>query len=478
MTHIRAKNTKSRPLRHVLCVYPYRRELKELGFLPPLGLEYIAAVIENYTAGLDIVDLRRESGHTTDFIRPDTDLVCFSVNWSRETDFIASEIRSVNPRITTIVGGRYATEQPDKWLDLLPNIDAVVRSEGEEIVRDICRQKDWSSIHGLSYRDSHGVQHNPNRDPGPIQDQIQPSRHLRRYRYDLLLKTCHTGLGVDLITSSRGCPFNCTFCSFNRNPWGVKRNWNARPPESVVDELELMRAPVVAFTDDLFTHDMSRVEKICDLILKRGIKKKYIINARLEIAKHPRIIHKMESAGFAVLLLGIESAQDKTLKAMRKGFTTKEIRRYCETLKGTNMLKHGYFILGNIGEGEEEMLQIAPFAKDIGMDSISLSTLRNSPYSGLEELVSQTPGYYISSKGKIYSDHCSLGRLRQLRRQINKEFYSTGQVLGLLNKFRKHGALRLAPIILWGLGSSAGRYIGRCCFGAIATKKPQKSGCA
>ncbi len=442
-----------RPYRHVLCVYPYRRELKELGFLPPLGLEHIASIIEPFASEVEIVDLRREPCHAADFIKSSTDLVCFSVNWDREIKFVAGEISSIDPGITLIAGGRHATEAPDQWMEQIPCLDAVVRGDGEETMSEICSQAPWEQISGLSFRRGERIIHNPNRAPGPIPDRLQPCRSRRRQKYDVQLKGLGTGLEVDMLSGSRGCPFNCTFCSFNRNPWGVKRKWTARSPESVVDELESISAPVVAFTDDLFTHDMSRVEHICDLLLKRGIKKKYVINARLEIARHPEGIRKMEQAGFAVLLLGIESAHDKTLKAMRKGFTTRQIRRYCDVLKKSTMIKHGYFILGNIGESEDEMLQTAPFAREIGMDSISLSTLRNSPYSGLDELVAQTPGYHISPKGKIYSDHCPPKKLRKLRRRLYRDFYSTRQVLKLTNKFRKHGVLKLLPGIAWNLAT-------------------------
>ena len=85
--------------KHVLCVYPYRRDLRGVGFVPPLGLEYIAAVIEPFARSLDLVDLRKEPGHTTDFLRPETDLVCFSVNWDRDAAFMRDEICSVPPRI-------------------------------------------------------------------------------------------------------------------------------------------------------------------------------------------------------------------------------------------------------------------------------------------------------------------------------------------------------------------------------------------
>jgi len=74
--------------RHALCVYPYRRELNRAGFFPPLGLEFIAAVVQQYARSLDLIDMRKERGRTRDFVRPETDLVCFSVNWDRDQAFL------------------------------------------------------------------------------------------------------------------------------------------------------------------------------------------------------------------------------------------------------------------------------------------------------------------------------------------------------------------------------------------------------
>ena len=112
------------------------------------------------------------------------------------------------------------------------------------------------------------------------------------------------------------------------------------------------------------------------------------------------------------------------------------------------MVLHGYFILGNIGESVEEMLQIPAFAHELGLDTIAISTLRASPHSGLEELVAANPGYTIAPDGKVYSDQCYGKQLRQLRRRIHKEFYSPRQVLRLLRKGLANGALRLLPGVL------------------------------
>jgi Radical SAM superfamily len=428
---------------HVLCVYPYRKDLKNFRFIPPLGLEFIGKIIAPHTRALDIIDLRYESKRTPDFLRPETEMVCFSVNWKSHVKFLHKEIMSVPPHIFTVLGGRHATEDPEGWLASFPNVDVVVRGDGEEVMEEICQGVPLEKIAGLSFRKGNGIFHNPVRRLGAIKDQLYPNRSLRRYTYEVEIKNIGTGVELDMVSASRGCPFNCNFCSFNFNPWGEKRNWSGRSPESIVEELSQIKAPLIAFTDEVFTHDMDRVERICDLILDRGIRKKYIINARLEIARRPDVIRKMELAGFAMLLLGIESAHDKTLHSMRKGFNTAKIREYFAVLRDRPMILNGYFILGNIGESVEEMMQTVPFAHELELDTIVLCMLRNNPHCGLDELVAQNPGYHIAPNGKVYSDHCSVKELKRLRRKLDRRFYSKRQILRILGKGRRSGLLKL-----------------------------------
>jgi radical SAM superfamily enzyme YgiQ (UPF0313 family) len=458
---------------HVLCVYPYRRELKYSGFFPPLGLEFIAAVLHPHSRALDIIDLRRETGSTKDFLRPETDLVCFSINWDRDPESLAGEILSVPPGIFTLIGGRHATEDPGRWLTAYPNVTAVVRGDGEEAAEEICQGVPLDKIAGLSYRKNGGIFHNPNRKVGKVRNDLFPIRRLRRYAYQATLEGLDTGLSIDTVAASRGCPFNCTFCSFSRNPWGEKRPWSPRSPESVVDEIAGIDAKVVGFTDDLFTFDMDRVERICDLILERGIRKKFFINARLEIAKRPDVLRKMEQAGFTMVLLGIESGQDRTLLSMRKGFNTADIRKYFGVLRHSRMFLHGYFILGNIGESIEEMLSISTFARELGVDTLGLSTLRFNPYSGLDELIAKNPGYYIAPNGKVFSDFFSKKDLRQMRRRIAREFYTAGHVFHLMHKAYQNGLFSFLPVLLPRLPTIAWRMGHRVAKKAERRKKNQ-----
>ena len=122
-------------LRHVLCVYPYRVEASPRNHVyPPLGLEIIAAKLAPESRSIDVIDLRRESNRAADFVRPDTDLVCFSVNWEIERESIREEILSVPRGVRVMVGGQYPSRDPEWWLSKCPNIDIIVRGDGAVVL--------------------------------------------------------------------------------------------------------------------------------------------------------------------------------------------------------------------------------------------------------------------------------------------------------------------------------------------------------
>ena len=96
-----------------------------------------------------------------------------------------------------------------------------------------------------------------------------------------------------------------------------------------------------------------------------------MVQARIDVAKHRRLLDKAWQAGFRVFLIGIESPHDRILAQLQKGITQQQIREAFAVLTQYDFHLHGYFIYGNIGETEEEMLYIPKFAKEIGLDSIS-----------------------------------------------------------------------------------------------------------
>lgn len=401
-----------------------------------MGLEYVAAALRPHAERIDLVNFRHERTPSTQpFLRPETDLVCYSINWRKELHRIRDDINALPPGVMTILGGRTATENPRFWLDACPNVTAVVCGDGERAIAEIAEGRPWSQIAGLSRRGDDGqVVHNPPRANAPLDEDLLPARDLRRHPYYLTTKGVSTGGKIDMVAGSRGCPYNCKFCNFSVNPWGVKRRWAPRSPRSIVGEIEKIDADIIFFVDDVFTHQPDRVAEICDLLIARKIRKHYIVNARPEIAKRPDVIRKMEQAGFIVLMVGVESTQDATLASMDKGYTIKQVRQWFNVLRQSKMLVNAYFIVGNIGETEEQMLSTAPFARSIGASLIHVSRLRNEPYSSLGEVVEQTPGCHVDSRGFVYSDQYSSTHIANLRKEIDRRFHSPLHVVAVVVK--------------------------------------------
>jgi radical SAM superfamily enzyme YgiQ (UPF0313 family) len=265
----------------------------------------------------------------------------------------------------------------------------------------------------------------------------------------------------DTVLTTRGCPFKCKFCTFSLNPLGQKRSYTERTVESVVEELKTVTADVVLFSDDNFFTNPNRSGQLCDMIIENKIKKIFAVQARIDIARHPSILDKAAKAGFKIFLFGIESPHDRILKQLQKGIIQQQIRDAFAVLAQYDFYLHGYFIYGNIGETEEEMLYIPKFAKEIKLDSISFQKLRIERFSPLKEVVEETPGYYYEHiGGSVYSDHYGRKELKQIRDRIRSEFYDLPQVTHVIRKARRIGLvggrdltnifLQL-PLLLYGL---------------------------
>ena len=420
--------------KNVLCVYPSKKGTPDKKYCPPIGLEYIAAVLEKLAEKITLIDMRFEPDLDIYLKNKSLDLVCVSVCWDYQRDAAVNIIASIPANVKVVVGGRYATTYVEELFSAAPNIDIIVRGDGEEIVRDISLGLPLSEILGISYRKDNNIIHNKSRDVNLLDDKIYPNRKLRRVNYRLLYKNIDLGFGIDFISTSRGCPYHCKFCTFTNNPLGQKRNWSARSARSVLEELKTVDAEFIFVVDDNFAVDMKRVEEICDLIIAEGIKKTFAVSLRLDIYKYPKVLRKMFAAGFKILSIGIESAQNKTLRDMEKGFDTALAEKAFAEIAKINFYIHGYFIVGCLRESECEMLAIAPFAKRLRLDSISLSLLRTEKYSPLNEVIVKSRGYHVSDNGMVYSDDCSLEKLSGIRHRINKSYYDFSTMLRIAKK--------------------------------------------
>lgn len=445
--------------RHALCLYPYPVDRSLiLGVFPPTGLEYVATALKGHVDRISLVDLRYDqllqSPQTmSDFIRRGADLICISVYWKARYRKVCDYISRLPSDRTIVVGGREATENVEDIFQRCPNVDVVVRGEGEQTIQELADGRPWNQILGLSYRLNGRVIHNPNRPLQPIEDITPPDRSLRRSRYFPMLRGIRLlPVEFDTILGSRGCPYKCKFCTFSLNPLGQKRDYVARSPELVVDEIEASRGKIILFADDNFFLEPDRVERICDLLVERGIDKWYFANARLEVAKYPHMLEKAYRAGFRMLFLGIESASDRILKQLGKGFNTRQVRDAFTVLRRFPFFYHAFFIYGNVGEAEEEMMAIPEFAGELGVHAIGLSLLRVDKFTPLRQLVESTPGYWISSRGHVYSQEFDRKRLVRIRNRIRNRFlYRPGQLAKTLSTLNNCKILTYRQIARLGL---------------------------
>jgi radical SAM superfamily enzyme YgiQ (UPF0313 family) len=460
--------------KHALALNPYFGDSTALiGVFPPTGLEYIAASIKDLGGKVTLLDLRHEKAYQdpkalSQFIRNEIDLLCVSIRWQSRFEDVCDFVSQLPPEVCTIVGGYKATEEVESLFNRCPNIDMIVRGEGEDIIKQVVAGVPYKDIRGLSYRENGRVVHN---EIAPLPDITRipfPDRSLRKHNYCLVKHgvrlSTHT---FDTLLTTRGCPFKCKFCTFSLNPLGQKRNYTERPVESVIEELKTVTADVVLISDDNFFTNPNRSEQLCDLIIENKIKKIFITQTRIDIAKHPRVLEKAEKAGFKVFLIGVESPHDWILKQLQKGFTQQQARDAFAVLTQYDFYLHGYFIYGNIGETEEEMLYIPKFAKEIKLDSITFQKLRVERFSPLKEVVEETPGYYYNRiGGSVYSDHYGRKELRQIRNRIRSEFYDLPQLIHIIRKAWRIGlvtgpdlmdAFLKLPLLLNGLARRKAR---------------------
>jgi len=429
--------------KHALFLNPYieKNATNTMMLFPPTGLEYVATSAKAVAGKVTLLDLRYECKlYETDtlnaFIRENNiDIICVGIGWDRQYDEICRLLNRMPDDITLVVGGYKATEKVEELFKACPSIDIIVRGEGEETIQDILRGIHSRDILGISYRHNGEIVHNPNRPLPDVNSLSNPDRSLRHNDYSLSVNGVKIrSWSFDAVLSARGCPFDCKFCTFSLNPLGQKRNYSARSVDSVIEEISNLKANIIIFSDDNFFTDPKRAEEICDRLIARKIKKRFFAQARIDIARYPTLLEKMVRAGFKALLIGIESPHDWILKQLNKGFDQNTVRKSFEVLRKYPFFYSGYFIYGNIGEVEEEMLYISQFAMEIGVDAISCNKLRIEKFSALRELAEKTPGYHVTERGELYSDKYSHARLKKIGRKIKLSFYTPSRYLKIIWK--------------------------------------------
>lgn len=358
---------------------------------PPLGLLYVASVLEKKSASLKIMDAFAENldWHQIEekFKQYNPDilgLTCVTSTFG-EVAKIAGIAKKSNPNITVVVGGPHVTATPKQTLEKYPEMDIIVIGEGDYTLLDIDaalqENRELKAVKGIAYRKDNQIIVTPPRPMIHNLDEVPfPARHL--VKNELYKPPTHIS-GRDSffsILSSRGCPNLCTFCS-SKITFGSAIRY--RSPENVLEEIKqsikFVNTNYLVFMDDTFTVNKERVLIICKMLKELNIT--WGSYARVNTVDEEMLI-AMKDAGCNWIGFGVESGSQDILNKVKKGITIEQVRKAFKITKKLGIATTAFFILGHLDETHETIKETIKFAKEIDADFAQFNVL--TPYPGTE----------------------------------------------------------------------------------------------
>jgi radical SAM superfamily enzyme YgiQ (UPF0313 family) len=413
--------------------------------LPPLGIAYIAAVLQKYKFDVNIIDMNAENISNEGLLgmlmvqKPDVVGITCTTPTINAVNTLAKDIKWFNPNISIVVGGPHPTSLPTEVM-VNPNIDYAVIGEGEKTMLELCMVMrnganwvDLDMIDGLVWRYKGTIRTNNPRGlikdinvlPFPAIDLLPLSKYKSSYsKYERFAN----------ILTSRGCPGACIYC--NKRIFG--NNVRMRSAQSIFDEIKMLHDKYgykeFHIVDDLFTQDRDRVIDFCNLVINSKLDIVWKLGNGIRVGTVTfELLRRMKEAGLYSVSFGIESGNQGILNKMKKGQTIQMCKDAVCFARELNLFVVGFFMLGNIGETEATMRDTINLAKSLPLDVAQFSIL--VPFPGTEvraiieregKILENDYGKYDNIDGKMVFEHGELTKelVERMHKQAYKEFYS------------------------------------------------------
>lgn len=337
---------------------------------PPLGIAYMAGVLQENNIDVEILDASAEDMDFKDvekeLLKRKPDLVALTaltptIGRALET---AQVVKETLPDSIVVMGGYHPTFNFIETLED-ENVDIVIRGEGEYIMLNLVQAlENQSSLHdvkGIVFEDKNSKEIVVNPEAPLIQDLDElpfPALNLLPMkRYRLLDMDTH----MTTMITTRGCPMQCSFCS-SAAMHGKKIR--ERSVENIVDEIEYLKTnydiDTIAFMDDTFTLKKRKVMAICDEILKRNIEIMWGCTSRVDTLDE-KLLKKMKEAGCITIFIGVESADQQQLDNMCKNTTIAKIENAFKIAHKLKIRTIASVALGMPGDTKEIMNKTVKF---------------------------------------------------------------------------------------------------------------------
>ena len=351
-----------------------------------LGLGYLAAVLEKNNYHVDVIDCQVLGLSFEDFRNEIEKKQPSIVGVTSTTLTYKSALQIVRiakeacPKSITAIGGPHVTFWDDKALEECPELDLVIRKEGEytllELVQRIDAGKNYDDVVGTTCRNKGKIKRNPDRPYIENLDELPfPARHLwpmdRLREYEDIL----------YLATSRGCVYWCEFCSTVRMHG---RKYRMRTPKNVVDELELLHKSYgvskFTFCDDAFTVDSDRTMEICREIKNRKLVIEWNCGTRVDMLTK-ELLCEMKEAGCISVWFGVESGSQDVLDCMKKGISPEQTKKVFSWVREVGLKPVPNVILGFPGETKETAWKTIKFVEKISPDEVGFYNVA-TPFPG------------------------------------------------------------------------------------------------
>ena len=407
----------------------------------PLGLAYLAAALEKGGYELTVFDCPALGINPEELrarlasFEPDVVGITSITPTIKSTLLAARIAKEACPNAVVVLGGPHATFMDSQILSDYSDVDIVVRGEGEEtlieLLSRIIDSGDLQTVSGISFRKNGQIIRTPNR---PF---IQNLDELPRpaYQYFPLKKYQFFGKLILPIMTSRGCPYQCSYCVSSRM---AGKMFRVRSPKNVVDELEWLRdvhgAGVFSFYDDAFTYDKKRAIEICEEIKKRNIDLPWDCQTRVDKISE-EVLVKMREANCQLVSFGAESGCQKILDAVNKRTTIELNEKAVKMAKDVGLSVAMSVIIGFPGETAETLKQTFDFIRRTEPDYVYLCVATPYPGTAMRSLLEEL-GWKMSTDWSLYDLQTPVFEnplltvdLRETRRDFYNHFYSWSYIL-------------------------------------------------
>ncbi len=358
--------------------------------MAPIGLLSIAAYLESDGHRVYVHDCLGPGAamgveeHARVILSLDPDMVGFSATTSGFLDGyrIASLVKRVRPRVKTLFGGVHVSALGGSLLESFEDIDYLCMGEGEVTMAELAGGGDPESIDGLIWRDGEGPVENPPRNHVAELDRLPFPAYEKLAGfpggYNLPLFSYVRTPGATMITS-RGCPYQCSYC--DRSVF--KRGFRYNSADYIYEHMKYLRTRFgvrhVNIYDDLFTMNRGRIEKLCGALISRPLGINFNCAVRVGHADD-ELLQLLKEAGCLMVSLGIESADPDILRRHKSGVSLEDVKETVGRIQARGLRAKGLFMMGLPGETEESIRMTSDFVLSLGLDDMNMAKF--TPFPG------------------------------------------------------------------------------------------------